>query len=316
MDITVLDLVKKHVDYLIHKKKIESLSIDWFGGEPLMMFDEIVEPLSKYMIEECRKANIPFRNGATTNGYYLPKLSGKLEALGFKRFQITLDGNKSNHDKVKFTDGCISTFNHVLTCINNALTEYKALQVTLRINYTHDNLSKSIIEEIVKFIDVENRPRAVIMPRKVWQESVDKSFGTVLDEILDLFAQEGFSVERWLPNADHVSCYSNRKNYCAICPDGHVVKCTACNDIYDPNTGGFILPDGSIEWKNDFDKKYTSCTFDNPRCLSCPRLPLCMGACPRDNNLGNTQCKYNFMDNSFEDSMVKYIDGIYQQREK
>ena len=99
---------------------------EWFGGEPFLYFDKVIRPISEYAISICNEAKIPFFNSATTNGFYLTsKILPQLDKLKFRRFQITIDGNREFHDKVKFQKGCSSTFNHVLTNINNILTQNK-----------------------------------------------------------------------------------------------------------------------------------------------------------------------------------------------
>ncbi len=95
MDTITLENIKNHLDYMIDNKKIESLNIEWFGGEPFMYFKDIIEPISLYAIKKCSQANIPFRNSSTTNAYYINhSIASKLKGLKFQHFQITLDGSK------------------------------------------------------------------------------------------------------------------------------------------------------------------------------------------------------------------------------
>ena len=103
MNPETFETLKRHIDYMIEEEKISSLHIDWFGGEPFMYFKKIIEPLSRYAIQKCEQHNIPFMNSATTNGYFINSdVSSLLTDLKFKQFQITLDGEKVFHDKVKF----------------------------------------------------------------------------------------------------------------------------------------------------------------------------------------------------------------------
>ena len=95
----------------------------------------------------------------------------------------------------------------------------------------------------------------------------------------------------------------------AINFNGDVIKCTACNDLYENKTHGIIQNDGSISWNMDFIRKYEVKSFENKRCLQCKQLPICMGVCPRDNEYVNA-CKFDGMDINLEDSMVNYIDSM------
>ncbi|MDE6269345.1 MAG: radical SAM protein, partial [Muribaculaceae bacterium] len=189
-----MESIKRHIEYMIDVEKIESLHLEWFGGEPFMFFNRVVEPLSRFALELCEKKGIPFRNGATTNGYFISnEIIPQLKELKFVQFQITLDGEKQFHDKVKFTKGCESTFEHVLRNINDILVSNEDTTMILRINYTHETLTPKIVEQVNQFISESVRKRVVITPKKVWQENTDKDFGPTLIEIKNLFRQSGYT---------------------------------------------------------------------------------------------------------------------------
>ena len=63
---------------------------------------------------------------------------------------------------------------------------------------------------------------------------------------------------------------------------------------------------------HEFIKKYKMVFFENKRCLQCKYLPLCMGVCPRDNY--TKACKLENVDFHIEDSLVNYIDTIYETK--
>lgn len=304
--------IKRHIDYMIDVKEINSLHIEWFGGEPFMFFKQVIEPISQYAISRCEEKGIPFINSATTNGYFLtPKVSQQLQSLKFSHFQITLDGEKEFHDKVKFQIGCDSTFDRVLTNINNILNNNDNLRVFLRINYTHKTLTSKIVDQINPIINETNRPRIIITPKKVWQENVDKSFHSTIINILNKFSSAGYKVQRWSPPYASLSCYTNKEYYNAINYNGNVVKCTACNDLYEKEGKGQLLSDGTIAWKENFNLLYQCKSHENERCLKCKYLPICMGVCPRDHLLGREHCTNDVIDNSFEKSIIDFVKHEY-----
>lgn len=308
MSTNTFEALKKHIDYMIEEQKITSLHMDWFGGEPFMFFKKIIEPFSRYAIQKCEQHHIPFMNTSTTNGYFIDcKVSSLLTDLKFTQFQVTLDGEKEFHDRVKFMKGCSSAFEHVLRNLNTMLSQNSKIRLFLRINYTHKTLSPKIVSEVNQFISHENRSRIVITPKKVWQEEVDKKFGTVLQEILNDFETSGYMVSRREITTTFTSCYVNKEYYNAVNFNGRVLKCTACDDIHKENTKGRLLDNGHIVWEESFDVQCQSPTFENERCLSCNRLPLCMGLCPRDFLAGFSHCKYEVMDEIFENSLLNYL---------
>lgn len=307
MSLQTLDNIKRHIDYMVEKKGITSLHIDWFGGEPFMYLEQVVIPISRYAIDKCHQTGIPFVNGATTNGYYLGEETlNILKELHFSQFQITLDGDKSFHDKVKYQEGCVSAFDHVLTNINSIINNDDQVLLYLRINYTHSTLTSKIVEQVNRFISKENRGNIVITPKKVWQEAVDKKFAKTLKTILDLFSESGYNVSR-ISLPSFTPCYASKVYYNAINFNGNVVKCTACNDLYDKEPKGRLKSDGTIYWSDDFDVKYQALTYENSKCVRCKYLPICMGPCPRNYLLGKTECKYKSEDVEIEQSLLEFL---------
>lgn len=309
MTFEVMSNLKRHIDYMIEIEKITSLHIDWFGGEPFLYFNDIVKPLTEYAKNRCEKAGISFYASSTTNGYYLTDtISADLSDLNFINFQITLDGNKEFHDKVKFLKGCDSTFTHVLKNINRLLTENKKVNIFLRINYTHKNLTDEIVDQVSELIMPTNRNRIIIVPRKVWQEKIKGDYYSELLEILDKFRDNGYKVEYWNQANNFIPCYVNKKYYNSINYNGHVIKCTACNDLYESDPKGILMNNGMIKWKGEYDEMCYRPTFDNDHCINCNKLPICMGLCPRENLKNNWYCKEKVMDTTFEDSIVGFIE--------
>lgn len=312
----VIENVKKHIDYMIESEKIESLNIEWFGGEPFLYFSNVIVPISEYAIEKCKAANIPFTNSATTNGYCISgNVIPELARLQFKGFQITLDGDREHHDKVKFTKNCTSAFKHVLTNINSMLSSSPDITILLRINYTHETISEKIVDEVNQYILTQNRKQTQIILKKVWQEKTDKNFHHFAMDLLNRFAQSGYNVQKLDIVSQYVPCYANRKYYNAINYNGGVVKCTACDDLYENPAPGQLLDDGTIKWIDGFEEKYLESSFENDKCLKCRYLPICMGLCPRDHTNGSTHCKMNVVDNDIMKSIIEYIDDSLKQCE-
>lgn len=304
----VISLVKRHIKYVVENLDLDTLHIEWFGGEPFLYFDKVIKPISEYAISICNGANVPFFNSATTNGFYLTnKILPQLDKLKFRRFQITVDGNREFHDSVKFQKGCSSTFDHVLANINNILTQNKDIEIILRINYTHTNLTYEIVNQVNSHITSANRSSVIISLKKVWQEAIDKSTYVDRVELLTLFEQSGYRTSWFDAVTNFIPCYANKKYYAAINYNGSTVKCTACNDLYEKESKGYISQAGHIEWLNDFDKKYCQPSFMNDACLRCKYLPVCMGICPRDFIQGHSYCKIENQDMEFEQNLINMI---------
>lgn len=314
MSADTINKVKAHIDYMIGGKRIKSLHLEWFGGEPFMFFQRVIKPISQYAIEQCKKANISFYNSATTNGYYLtPTVLKDLTPLNFKKFQITLDGPQKIHDSVKFQQGCSSAFQRTLQNIENILNTSVDIIVSLRINYTQESLNNIIVEQINGIVSPINRSRIIINPKKVWQEKVNKAIFKETGLLLNSFKISGYNVVRFDIINNFVPCYANRKYYNAINYNGDVVKCTANDDLYTNDAPGHLNEDGSITWRKDFKVKFYKKRFENNTCLICNYLPICMGLCPRDYNKEKFYCKMENSDINIENALIDYIDSEYER---
>lgn len=305
----VVERVKKYISNVATNKKPGKINIEWFGGEPFMCTD-IIKDISEHAAKVCDENGCSFVNSATTNGYYLTEDTVPwLKKYNFARFQITLDGVKESHDKVKFQQGCESAFGHVLGNIDTLLKEMPELRIVLRINYTHENINANIVGQVCKFIRPENRHRISIMPKKVWQVESDEKFPESTNHIWEEFKKEGFHVHNTNIVHDFMPCYTCRKNYIAINHDGNVLKCTATDDLYTEESKGHIDANGEIIWDDEYDNIYRTKSFDNEQCTSCKYLPLCMGVCPRNYAPNQIRCKKDTFELTFEDSIINEIES-------
>ena len=307
------DAILRHVDYMINVEKIESLQLNWFGDEPFMYFRDVILPLSKDIMQKCKDAEISFINAAT-NAYFLTsEITQQFAEIHLLHFQITLDGSKENHDKVKFMKGLHSSFDRALDNIRNMMLQNSDILLTLRINYTIDNLSMNIVNEVCDRIPHEIRNRITILPKKVWQEKPSEQLEKMLKPILKRFIDEGFHLNLWEPVSDFMPCYVSSKYYKSINYNGFVLKCTACNDLHRSAPRGTIADDGSIIWEKNFDKLHSEPTFENGNCLKCNKLPACMGGCSQkriDNSVG---CTYDNNEIRFKTSIISFIDEQYRR---
>lgn len=309
MSTEVRGKVKRLIENKAKDTNIENISIEWFGGEPFMYFD-VIEDICKFANKIEKETGVKVINTATTNGYFLTKDKIPfLNKYNFVRFQITLDGVKESHDKVKFQKGLNSAFDRVLTNINTMLAEMPQLNLLLRINYTRENLSTKIVNEVCKFIKSEFRNRVTIMPRKVWQVATDESYQNTTKDIWERFQTAGFKIQNTSIIHDFVPCYTCRQNFIAINHNGHLLKCTANDDLYRDTPLGIISDDGLLIWDEEYERKFQKRSFDNEKCLKCKYLPICMGVCPKNYQPEEHHCKKNVMDLTFEDSIVNEIEN-------
>ena len=317
MSIDTMQRLKRHIDYMIDVEKINSLHIEWFGGEPFMYLDDIVKPLSLYAISKCEASSIPFINTATTNAYYLtPDRIRLLEQLQLSYFQITIDGIKEKHDKVKFQEGCISAFDHVLNNINQMLSKTSSISVLLRFNYTHNNLDLTIIDQLNNRICDFNRNRVIIHLKKVWQEEPDKARNSFIQQLSLAFIKAGYRMNDFEFVKDFVPCYVSRRYYNSICYNGQVFKCSVNTDMNEGRCHGILNKDGTITLREDMEAICFRKNFLFDKCIDCKFLPVCMGQCPKFNSIPDAKffCKMRATnDGELSELIINYIEREYAQ---
>lgn len=106
---TKKDLIK----FLEHYKSISSLSISWYGGEPLLTFN-LIEKLTNDILN-FYEDSINYSASMVTNGYLLtPTITQKLVDLKINHIQITLNGDKSVHDSRRVLADKSGTFDTII----------------------------------------------------------------------------------------------------------------------------------------------------------------------------------------------------------
>lgn len=91
------DIAKKAVDFIVENYKIKNLDkkercfLNFFGGEPTLMWDSIIVPLTKYI----RQNNFPINLAMTTNGTLLDKEKIKFLKDNKINILLSLDGDQT-----------------------------------------------------------------------------------------------------------------------------------------------------------------------------------------------------------------------------
>ncbi|TDC85046.1 radical SAM protein [Micromonospora sp. KC606] len=105
-----------------------------FGGEPLLNPVGAVRILRALQPLNLVDADI------VTNGVLLtPRLAGQLTAAGLRRMQITFDGARPDHDRIRVTRDGRATYDKILRNVADAVRRTD-LSWTFRVNVSHRNI--------------------------------------------------------------------------------------------------------------------------------------------------------------------------------
>lgn len=267
--------LKKLINEIL--SKFQNLYISFFGGEPMMEFDEMVLPLMEYTRELCKEKNRSYTMSFTTNGFLITdKIISQLKEFNMSSSQITLDGGPEFHNKTRVSNKA----NSFETIVNNIHKMTAAgLPVLIRINLTKENAQSALqIPDYFKDLTDAQKALAQVSVQQVWQDAGNDIFDEGWD-IYEKFLKIG--IRRMPKDFDFIKsiCYADKRHSAVINYDGRIFKCTAID--FDKKKEDAILTDHPLEnLYAAFDSRIAK-RFANPLCQKCRILPLCNGGCSK-----------------------------------
>ena len=288
--------VFNYITRVLNQQELKVFSLSWFGGEPLLYFNKTVLPILEKVSIQCKEKNIKLNSDFTTNGLLINQdLLDKCLKFGVNHMQITLDGHRERHNKVRFISKEKGSYDEIIKNIKLCLKN--ELYITCRLNISKETL-EDIKEIVIDFSELDDKDRNYLnfSFNQVWQEKEDLHEEMV--KAMTHFKENNFAVT-YNKDVDTVreSCYADKRNQATINYNGEVFKCTA-RDFNSENKEGILQEEGMIEWNEKFDIRMNA-KFKNQPCLECKILPICNGGCSQNaiENLGNDYCVNDFDEN-------------------
>jgi uncharacterized protein len=234
---------------------LKSLTISWFGGEPLLA-RSVIEGVMTHArgLTESNPA-LHIASDATTNGYLLSHaVADRLLDLGVTRYQISFDGPSEWHDHKRVLAGGGGTFDRIwgnLLALRDLKREFT---ITIRVHVDRKNA-----HVIPRFIDqcgdaFGSDPRFEMFIRglsrlggandadlAVFQPSEGEA---VFQELRSHARSRGLRTMQFSPQ-DSV-CYAARGNSYVVRANGRLNKCTVSLE-HPNNQVGHINEDGTVE---------------------------------------------------------------------
>ena len=255
----VIKSIKSLIELRI--SEIDQLNIGWFGGEPLLARNTIIE-ISNFIVDLTQSyPNVKYRAAMATNGYLLtPSLFSKLVSLGINHYQITLDGPREIHNKSRMTINGKGSYDKIWKNLSDIKNSAEQFHITIRLHF-----SPSRIQYIYRLID-DLRLTFVEDKRFSFHfKTVDRLGGkndNELDVCTDAEAQthiRSFKDKLYGHYVDEEEqpyvCYASRPNKLLVYPNGDIGKCTVA--LYDSrNRIGSINEDGTVNMDLSLLKKW------------------------------------------------------------
>lgn len=304
-----VEKIFKFIDKTLQtNKNLNSFDLSFFGGEPLMYYSRVTQPIINYYRTKYEDyPNIHFSISFTTNAYLLnEKMVAHLTYENDEKFfQITLDGSREEHNKVRVAQKEEGSYDKIISSIKSLIKE--KISVMIRVNYTAENIeSTKLIVEDIKDISDEDRQYLSISFHQVWQDIEVNNIDDKLKEVLNVYKEH-----KLIPEGEEISlleglanpCYADKKNEAVINYNGDVFKCTA-RDFTEENKYGTINNEGEIEW-NEKIVTWETLKIQSKACQNCRILPLCGGGCHQINleAKGMDICQMGY-DNAKKDEII------------
>ncbi len=262
----------KVCDFIINQnKENKSLTIEWFGGEPLVNHHIIT-----YICEKLNGQGYTVFSKMISNGYIFDDqlISRAKNVWNLQTVQITLDGLKETYEKVKLFNEP-NAFERVIGTIEKLLTNN--IFVNIRLNYDTYNLDE--LMELIDFLSEKfsKYKNVFVSARKIMYDdrnndlvSSEKEDILILRKLMKCGLQNDI-INRLKPR--YKICPAYILSNFVIMPNGDLFKCSKeiknnnlkVGDVYN-NTNEY----NTARW----------CAPKMPKkCLDCNMLPLCNFGC-------------------------------------
>jgi len=311
----ITDAVKRFIHKTISSnKELKKFHLGFFGGEPFLYFDKTVRPILSYARDIAERYGVRLSCNFTTNGSLIRKKDIEFLKDFNPGFQITLDGGRECHDKVRFHKGGKGSYHEIISVVRT-LAEYDA-NVILRINFTSDNLEsvKDIYEDLATVPD-NMKSRIKIDLQRVWQDRKtrkDHTEGEAL-ETRHMFTEHGFIVvPNYIPSNVRQPCYGDKKNHILINFDGKLFGCTA-RDFNDRYSIGYLSGTGELIIDRERADRRRKAKFSKTICKTCRIAPLCGGGCCQRAMEASDKdiCIYNYSEKDKDDIVLDIFERCF-----
>ena len=307
----VLDQISNYINNLEPTPK--SLSLTWYGGEPLIRSKDIISS-SEYLKERSKEKSINYSSIIVTNGYMLTsEMANSLSDSGVSMAQVTVDGNKKDHDNSRYIKEGVGTYDKIMKNISNSLID-SSLNIVIRVNVDKRNCSnlKDLIDDLVLRNILQSQQFSIYLSHVYdpelnaldKQEDVKSSllshleFAEIQYNINNYILSLGGKVAVDLPNHEG-SCIASHKYSFAIKPDGSLFKCYIPIANKNESFGSIENISESYEHKN-FKKWNSWSPFESENCSGCKLIGSCRGG-----------CRFNYVSSEYENEPFKCPPAKY-----
>lgn len=265
------------IEYILSKKD-RDIHITWFGGEPLLCFDRII-----YISRKLVDNNVHFQASMITNGTLFTDYKiENLSYLNLKSIQITLDGEKAEHNQKRFFKNKQGTFDLILSNVNKLL-EKTSIHITLKINIDKNNIRSyvSLVDSLTKSYKkyIANKQLTILNNSVKNRTDYEGCTQCLSENEYFEFKTNILHEKKTIPQL-HLACPLRHSGTLMIGPDGSIYKCLEQIGDKFKSIGNIKAHSISISKMARF--ALGNEPFNDIECSNCSILPICGGGCPID----------------------------------
>jgi uncharacterized protein len=311
------------------KETLHSLSISWYGGEPLTGLSSIYE-MSDILIQYCQENGIEYSANMVTNGLSLKKSTFEKLVRDYKitGYQITLDGTAEFHDlrRMLKTGGASFDviFNNLKEILHSEFFAKNPAVISIRSNVDAQN--KENVFDLIDMMhenDMLNKVSFNTAAIHDWGDNKATTVNGISKDDYAMFEIDVFLKLRELgalpkesgiiPIRTYNVCMVANQNSEVFDAHGNVSTCweVPYTPMYD-NTdfySGNLLKDEVVDTsKAPMRAWFDEIPTNNSWCKSCKFLPVCGGSCPKhwyNNTVACPSFKQNIDERLFLSKLIK-----------
>lgn len=298
---TALRVIKK-----LSEKSYDSLSICWFGAEPLSGLS-VIRKLSHELQSIAKNCNVTYSAKIVTNGLRLtlPIAQDLVNNHKINQIEITLDGIAEFHDSRRHTKTGQQTFDTIYGNLLNICRDNLKTRISVRCNV--DERNKEGISPLIKKLaedKLQERISLYFAQIHSWGNdahnlAADKQkFSTWEMEWFIEMESYGFKINYLHPRKKQVCMALNPESE-LIDPNGGIFRCTEVSLVPSYENNGVNLHQlGKVDAvshtldlkTSSFSNFYEESEIKKFSCNQCEIFPICGGSCPKEWKEGRIPC--------------------------
>lgn len=268
---------------LVKENKSNTLTVDLFGGEPLLNMAATLL-IARKLRTWCEETGTAFSFSMNTNGTLVPET---IEEVAEYTCSIltTLEGPKKIHDKRRLYKNGKGTFDDIIQGLQCALDYGVTTAIKIRV----DKANKDYIVDLLAFLRDNNlhRVRTSLNLMRMTPPFCGWNTYCVPDEAVSLIDFELFAAAKAMNvnivQPDELSlrgvCSAQRPSYFTVDPFLRLYKCAVLPPVKEYAVGA-LSPGASSPEFNQLNRDFLSRNpLELEGCKTCKGLPVCGGGC-------------------------------------